>query len=94
MPQKRNKHELYDTTEGVSRKNKICPRCGPGIFLAKHADRESCGACGYTEFPNKPKEDESPKEQAPEAIEGREEKAPDKKEEGPVEEAKEAPKEE
>ncbi len=62
MPQKRNKHELYDTSEGVSRNNKICPRCGPGIFLAKHADRESCGACGYTEFPNKPKEEDSPEE--------------------------------
>lgn len=27
-----------------------CPRCGPGVFLAKHEDRVSCGRCGYTEF--------------------------------------------
>ena len=27
-----------------------CPKCGPGVFLAKHADRVSCGRCGYTEF--------------------------------------------
>ena len=27
-----------------------CPKCGPGTFLAKHADRVSCGHCGYTEF--------------------------------------------
>ena len=27
-----------------------CPKCGPGTFLAKHADRMSCGRCGYTEF--------------------------------------------
>jgi len=27
-----------------------CPKCGPGTFLAKHADRVSCGRCGYTEF--------------------------------------------
>ena len=27
-----------------------CPKCGPGIFLASHKDRKSCGKCGYTEF--------------------------------------------
>ncbi|RQD83709.1 MAG: 30S ribosomal protein S27ae [Methanocalculus sp. MSAO_Arc2] len=27
-----------------------CPRCGPGVFLAAHADRVSCGKCGFTEF--------------------------------------------
>ena len=25
-----------------------CPKCGPGVFLAKHKDRTSCGKCGYT----------------------------------------------
>jgi len=34
----------------VSRKNTWCPKCGPGIFLAVHGDRMSCGKCGYTEF--------------------------------------------
>ncbi len=29
---------------------KFCPRCGPGIILANHPDRASCGKCGYTEF--------------------------------------------
>lgn len=24
------------------------PRCGPGVFLAVHKDRKSCGKCGYT----------------------------------------------
>lgn len=32
------------------RKGEFCPdpRCGPGIFLAVHEDRVSCGRCGYT----------------------------------------------
>jgi small subunit ribosomal protein S27Ae len=28
----------------------VCPRCGNGVFLAEHGDRQSCGKCGYTEF--------------------------------------------
>jgi small subunit ribosomal protein S27Ae len=30
--------------------NKFCPRCGPGVVMAKHNDRTACGKCGYTEF--------------------------------------------
>ncbi|MBE39345.1 MAG: 30S ribosomal protein S27ae [Euryarchaeota archaeon] len=32
------------------RKAPFCPHpsCGEGIFLARHADRWSCGKCGYT----------------------------------------------
>jgi small subunit ribosomal protein S27Ae len=29
---------------------KYCPRCGPGIMMADHKDRTTCGKCGYTEF--------------------------------------------
>jgi ubiquitin-small subunit ribosomal protein S27Ae len=25
----------------------FCPKCGPGIFLAKHKDRQTCGKCAY-----------------------------------------------
>jgi len=28
----------------------FCPKCGPGIFLAMHKDRQTCGHCGYTVF--------------------------------------------
>ena len=35
--------------DAVARKNKVCPKCGPGAFLAIHKDRLSCGGCGYTE---------------------------------------------
>ena len=37
----------------VERKNRFCAKCGPGYFLAKHKDRETCGKCGYTEFASK-----------------------------------------
>jgi small subunit ribosomal protein S27Ae len=41
--------------EGIERKNTPCPRCGSGVFLAAHADRESCGACGYTNWKKEPR---------------------------------------
>lgn len=31
----------------------FCPKCGPGIFLAQHKDRQNCGSCGYTVFVTK-----------------------------------------
>ena len=44
------KWELYDSKDKLGRKNKACPKCGDGVFLANHKDRLSCGKCGYTEF--------------------------------------------
>ena len=40
-------------SETGAKKDKNCPRCGPGIFLAKHSNRLSCGKCNYTEFMQK-----------------------------------------
>ncbi|MFQ5920019.1 MAG: 30S ribosomal protein S27ae, partial [Thermoplasmata archaeon] len=37
----------------LKRERPFCPRCGPGVFLAEHDDRVSCGRCGYTEFRKK-----------------------------------------
>ena len=37
----------------LERKRRNCPKCGPGVFLAEHKDRNACGKCGYTEFKNK-----------------------------------------
>ena len=49
------KNELYKVEEGkVERLRKFCPKCGPGVFLAEHNDRYSCGKCGYTEFKRGP----------------------------------------
>ncbi|GGM75565.1 hypothetical protein GCM10007108_11860 [Thermogymnomonas acidicola] len=48
------KRELYKLEgEKVVRERRYCPRCGPGVFLAEHEDRLSCGRCGYTEFKKK-----------------------------------------
>jgi ubiquitin-small subunit ribosomal protein S27Ae len=35
--------------EALQRTHKSCPKCGPGVFLAEHANRRSCGRCGYAE---------------------------------------------
>ena len=45
------KIEQYDVSDGkITRKRQFCPQetCGPGVFLAEHKDRVSCGKCGYT----------------------------------------------
>jgi ubiquitin-small subunit ribosomal protein S27Ae len=39
----------------LKRKNQFCPKCGPGIFMAAHKDRNTCGQCGYTEMKTKQK---------------------------------------
>lgn len=45
------KRELYKVEDGkVVRKGKFCPKCGPGVFLAQHEDRLTCGRCGYSEL--------------------------------------------
>jgi small subunit ribosomal protein S27Ae len=42
---------LYKTDSGhIERLRKECPKCGPGFFMADHADRVACGNCGYTVF--------------------------------------------
>ena len=44
------KWSKYSVEEGkLVRKSEFCPKCGPGIFLASHKDRKSCGRCGHTE---------------------------------------------
>lgn len=44
------KWQMYSIDEGkLVRKNPFCPECGPGVFLALHADRTTCGSCGYNE---------------------------------------------
>ena len=33
----------------IDKKNKTCPKCGPGTFMADHKDRWTCGKCKYSE---------------------------------------------
>jgi small subunit ribosomal protein S27Ae len=43
-------HTIYEVAgDSAKRKNKSCPKCGPGTFMANHKDRSSCGKCGYME---------------------------------------------
>jgi ubiquitin-small subunit ribosomal protein S27Ae len=44
-------NEYYQVSgDKVERKNKSCPKCGQGNFMAKHKDRLVCGKCQYVEF--------------------------------------------
>ncbi len=46
-----HKYKHYEVAGNeLKRKQKFCPKCGVGVFMAKHKDRETCGQCGYTEF--------------------------------------------
>ncbi|MEE9525386.1 MAG: 30S ribosomal protein S27ae [Candidatus Woesearchaeota archaeon] len=47
-------HGLYEVSGNtLKRKNRSCPKCGQGTFLAAHKNRSTCGKCGYTEFKSK-----------------------------------------
>lgn len=51
---KKKKHQklgkIYEVKgDSITRKNKLCPKCGKGTFLAEHKDRRSCGKCNYME---------------------------------------------
>ena len=48
------KWKAYEVVGGeLKRKNSSCPKCGAGVFLAKHKNRQTCGKCGYAEFGSK-----------------------------------------
>ena len=47
--------------ESITRKNKNCPKCGPGMFMGNHKDRVVCGSCGYVEYNQKPAQEEKAK---------------------------------
>ncbi len=92
VSQKWKKYEI--TGDTLKRKNKTCPKCGPGVFLAEHKDRVACGNCGYMEKKSTaPAPQEAKPEPKPEAP--KEEPKEEVKEEAPAEEAsKEAASEE
>ncbi len=47
-------YELFKVEgDKITTKSKSCPKCGSGVFLAEHANRLSCGKCGYTVFKSK-----------------------------------------
>jgi small subunit ribosomal protein S27Ae len=44
-------HAMYKIeSEKVVRVRPTCERCGPGYFMGDHADRYTCGHCGFTRY--------------------------------------------
>jgi small subunit ribosomal protein S27Ae len=44
------KYTKYTVSGDKVEKKPTCPKCGPGIFMAEHKNRKTCGTCGYTVF--------------------------------------------
>ncbi len=50
----RNLYALYAlSSDKLQRKNRFCPKCASGSFMAVHKDRLVCGKCHYAEFSRK-----------------------------------------
>lgn len=46
----RARYSLYKVEgESLKRESRFCPKCGPGVFMANHENRHTCGKCGYME---------------------------------------------
>lgn len=48
-PKKAKGKQAYQNYENGKAKNRSCPKCGAGTFLAEHKDRRTCGKCNYME---------------------------------------------
>ena len=44
------KYTKYKIEGDTIKREKYCPRCGPGVFLMQTNNRVYCGKCKYTEF--------------------------------------------
>jgi len=82
---KKREHFKIDGNK-IERQRKHCPKCGPGVFLADHKNRFSCGKCGYTEFKGDVKKDnnkkiENEEPQKPQSLEKKENIGNNEKEE-------------
>ena len=51
--EKKSKHQkkkrVGKLTKPYKHGKKDCPKCGAGVKLAEHKNRNSCGKCGYFE---------------------------------------------
>jgi small subunit ribosomal protein S27Ae len=44
------KYTKYKIENDIIKREKTCPRCGPGVFLMNAKNRIYCGKCHYSEF--------------------------------------------
>ena len=44
------KYTKYTIEGDTVKRERFCPRCGPGIFLSNSQGRKYCGKCHYSEF--------------------------------------------
>ena len=51
------KYTKYKIDGDKIKRERFCPRCGPGVFLMKSQGRFYCGKCHYAEFEGKAKEE-------------------------------------
>ena len=49
-PRKTKPSKKWTQYKDGKKTGKFCPKCGPGIFMAKHKNRYACGRCHYTEY--------------------------------------------
>ncbi|MBN2203129.1 MAG: 30S ribosomal protein S27ae [Candidatus Aenigmarchaeota archaeon] len=47
---KHKKVQVWTKYKDGKVQGKFCPRCGPGVILAKHKNRVTCGRCSYSEI--------------------------------------------
>lgn len=50
------KYSKYKIEGDKITRARVCPRCGPGVFLMIADNRVYCGKCHYAEFQGKPVE--------------------------------------
>ncbi len=54
------KYSKYTIDGDNIKREKVCPRCGPGVFLMQADNRLYCGRCHYTEFTKQEKKESKP----------------------------------
>jgi len=47
------KYTKYKIEGNTLKRERTCPRCGPGVFLMNSKGRLYCGKCHYSEFESK-----------------------------------------
>ncbi|MBU5557734.1 MAG: 30S ribosomal protein S27ae [Candidatus Aenigmarchaeota archaeon] len=55
-PKSKSKHrnvQIWKKYKDGKFLGKWCPRCGPGVVLAQHSSRVTCGRCHYSEIQKK-----------------------------------------